>query len=130
MKPFSKFEALSGKPVVTRDGKKVTQLKEFEVSGPFQIVGVIEGNTGVNEWTDDGNYYSDHDDAESHSDLFMATVVHEGWAAFGVEEAQARYKLVAFVTHAWLTEAKAIESYKDANCGHEPKGTVRISWEE
>ena len=43
MKPFSKFEAISGKPVVTRDGKKVTQLKEFELDGPFQIVGVVEG---------------------------------------------------------------------------------------
>ena len=123
MKPFSKFEAISGKPVVTRDGKKVTQLKEFEVSGPFQIVGVIEGNTGVNEWTDDGNYYSDHD--ESHSDLFMATVVHEGWVAFGAEG----LGIVAFVTHAWPTEEEAKASYRSAN-GHEPKGTVRISWEE
>ena len=128
MKPFSKFEALSGKPVVTRDGKKVTQLKEFEVSGPFQIVGVIEGNTGVNEWTDDGNYYSNH--GESHLDLFMAPAVKEGYVAFGAEERQTTFGLVAFATHAWPTEAAAVKSYKDANYDHEPKGTVRISWEE
>ena len=128
MKPFSKFEAISGKPVVTRDGKKVTQLKEFELDGPFQIVGVIEGRRDTCKWTDDGNYYSDH--GESHLDLYMASAVVEGWAAFGVEEAQTRHKLVAFVTHAWLTEAMAIESYKDANDDREPKGTVRISWEE
>ena len=128
MKPFSKFEAISGKPVVTRDGKKVTQLKEFELDGPFQIVGVIEGRRDTCKWTDDGNYYSDH--GESHLDLYMASAVVEGWAAFGVEEAQTRHKLVAFVTHAWRTEAMAIESYKDANDDREPKGTVRISWEE
>ena len=128
MKPFSKFEAISGKPVVTRDGKKVTQLKEFELDGPFQIVGVVEGKRETSSWTDDGNCY--RDSGQSHLDLFMVSTVVEGWAAFGVEEAQTRHKLVAFVTHAWLTEAKAIESYKDANHGHEPKGTVRISWEE
>ena len=128
MKPFSKFEAISGAPVVTRDGKKVTQLKEFELDGPLQIVGVIEGMKEISTWTDDGFYYSDRN--ESHLDLLIAPAVVEGWAAFGVEEAQTRHKLVAFVTHAWLTEAKAIESYKDANYGHEPKGTVRISWEE
>ena len=128
MKPFSKFKAISGAPVVTREGKKVTQLKEFEVSGPFQVVGLVDGNQGISTWTDDGMYYGDG--SQSHLDLFMAPAVVEGWAAFGVEEAQTRHKLVAFVTHAWLTEAKAIESYKDANDDREPKGTVRISWEE
>lgn len=127
MKPFSKFEAISGGTVVTRDGKKVTQLKEFELSGPFQIAGVIEGRKGLPTWTDDGKYYSD---GESHLDLFMAPAVKEGYVAFGAEKRQTTFGLVAFATHAWPTEAAAIESYKAANCNHEPKGTVRISWEE
>ena len=129
MKPFSKFEAIgNGKPVVTRDGKKVTQLKEFEVPGSFRIVGLVDGYTGITEWTDYGNYYQDH--GESHLDLFMAPTVVEGWVAFGVEAAQSVHGLVALATHAWPTEKAAIKSYKDANYNREPKGTVRISWEE
>ena len=85
MKPFSKFEAISGAPVVTRDGKKVTQLKEFDLTGPFQIVGVVEDRGEVSTWTDDGNYYSNH--AESHLDLFMAPAVKEGYVAFEIGRA-------------------------------------------
>ena len=81
MKPFSKFEAISGAPVVTREGKKVTQLKEFEVPGPFQVVGLVDGNQGISTWTDDGKYYGDG--SQSHMDLFMASAVKEGWVAFG-----------------------------------------------
>ena len=129
MKPFSKMEAIGeGKSVVTGDGRKVTQLKEFELDGPFQIVGVIEGRKEISTWTDDGKYYSSPPD--SHLDLFMAPAVKEGYVAFGAEKRQTTFGLVAFATHAWPTEAAAIESYKAANCNHEPKGTVRISWEE
>ena len=126
MKPFSKFEAISGKPVVTRDGRKVGQLKEFEVTGPFQVVGVVEGKTETTAWTDNGTYYSSI--VESHLDLFMAPTMHEGWVAFGPEGITS--KVVAFATNAWPTEAAAVESYKNANYYHEPKGTVKISWEE
>jgi sporulation protein YlmC with PRC-barrel domain len=128
MKPFSKFEAISGKPVVTRAGKKVTQLKEFELDGPFQIVGVIEGMKDTSTWTDDGKYYSNG--TVNFLDLFMETAAHEGWVAFGPEDAQTSFQLVAFATHVWPTEAAAVESYKEANYGHVPKGTVRIYWEE
>ena len=126
MKPFSKFEAISGKPVVTRDGRKVGQLKKFEVTGPLQVVGVVEGKVETTAWTDDGKYYPYH--TNCHLDLFMAPTMHEGWVAFGPEGITS--KVVAFATHAWLTEAMAIESYKGANYDHEPKGTVKISWEE
>jgi len=127
MKPFSKFEAISGKPVVTRDGRKVGQLKKFEVTGPLQVVGVVEGKAETTAWTDDGKYYPNH--TNCHLDLFMAPTMHEGWVAFGPEAIQSADGLVAFATHAWPTEAGAIESYKSAN-NHEPKGTVKISWEE
>jgi hypothetical protein len=107
----------------------VTQLKEFELSGPYQIVGVVEGhNDTVTEWTDDGSFYTDH--VECVMDLFMESAVVEGWVAFGPEATQTSYGLIAFASHVWPTEEKAIESYKDANFNHEPKGTVRISWEE
>ena len=128
MKPFSKFKAISGAPVVTREGKKVTQLKEFEVPGPFQVVGLVDGNQGISTWTDDGKYYGDG--SQSHMDLFMASAVVEGWAAFGREVAQSKYNVLAFATHVWATEAEAVKSYKIANDDREPKGTVRISWEE
>jgi hypothetical protein len=106
MKPFSKFEAIGeGKAVVTRDGRKVTQLKEFEVIGPYQIVGVVEGKNATTAWIG-------------------------GWVAFGAEENQVSHGLVGFATHVWPTEKEAVSSYKCANDGHEPKGTVKISWEE
>jgi hypothetical protein len=129
MKPFSKFEAIGeGKPVVTRDGRKVTQLKEFEVIGPYQLVGVVEGKNSTTAWTDDGKYYAIH---EEHAlDLFMASAVKEGWVAFGAEESQVSHGMVAFVTHAWPTEIEAVCSYRIANESREPKGTAKISWEE
>ena len=46
MKPFNLSEALSGAPVVTRDGREVTQLVRFEELGPDynnSLYGVING---------------------------------------------------------------------------------------
>jgi hypothetical protein len=129
MKPFSKFEAIRGKPVVTRDGRKVTQIKEFELEGPYKIVAVVEGEKEVATFTDDGKF-DQHHSYDSKWDLFMATETHEGWIAFGPEQSHIQLGLVAFTTHAFPSEESAKQSYRNGNHGHEPKGTVRISWEE
>ena len=128
MKPFSKMEAIgNGKPVVTRDGKKVTQLKEFEIVDPYHIAGVMEGSKCITTWTDDGKYNMS---AESEMDLFMASTKHEGWVAFGPRHAQTRVGAVAFTTHAWPTKEEAVRAFRSANDQAEPVGTQYISWED
>jgi hypothetical protein len=127
MKPFSKIEAISGKPVVTRNGRKVTQIKEFELEGPYQIAAVVEGEGDITTFTDDGVF--DLGLLHSSYDLFMEAEKHEGWVAFGTEPRQTQLGLAAFVTHAFSSEASAKQAYRNAN-GHEPKGTALISWEE
>ena len=130
MKPFSKMEAVGEKkPVVTRDGRKVTILGEIPADVKYPVIGFIEGDVEADSWTSDGRY-SVSSDKESPSDLFMEPKQVEGWVAFGPTEVHNRYGLVAFTTHAWPTEKQAIRSFRDANGYKEPKGTVRISWEE
>lgn len=77
MKPFDLAKALAGNPVITRDGKPVTQLTHFEgVSCRRESVfGLIDGK--VSGWYENGDYY---DNEEEHAnDLFMAPKVKEGW---------------------------------------------------
>ena len=126
MKPFSKFKAISGEPVVTLDGRKVTQLKEFALQGPFQIVGVLDDYKSVQTWTDDGKFFSH---GVSVHDLFMASVVKEGWVAFGPDKRQEPCHGVGFGTHVWGTEAEAKHMYLVAN-KTAPAGTVKVTWEE
>jgi hypothetical protein len=77
MKPFNLERALAGDPVVTRDGKTVTQLIRFktEVKKQNILYGVIDGC--VHNWTLDGRRESDI--KESPFDLFMGFVKQGGW---------------------------------------------------
>lgn len=71
MKPFNLKKALAGAPVVTRDGREVTQLVHF-IDAPhstYTIHGVVS-NT-IEEWTDEGVFCTYDDDCEL--DLFMAS---------------------------------------------------------
>jgi hypothetical protein len=75
MKPFNLERALAGAPVVTRDGREVTQLKLFDIPGDTDpLWGVV--NECLESWTADGRWR----DEEDSLDLFMAPVVKEGWA--------------------------------------------------
>ena len=136
MKPFSKTQALTGKPVVTREGRKVVILGEIPATSPcpshslvkYPVIGFVEGDCEAESWTSDGKYALSYKD--SPSDLFMESKQVEGWIAYGPTEIQSRYGLVAFSTHAWPTEEQAIKSLSDAIGYKGLKGTVRISWEE
>ena len=128
MKPFSKFEAINGKPVVCRNGEKVEEIFELKADIGQPVVALVEGESQVKTFTSDGHFFENKE--ESVYDLFMAPAVVEGWVAFGPETDQSMYGLLAFATYVWATEADAIRSYRIANHDHEPKGTVRISWEE
>ena len=67
MKPFNLEEALDGKPVVTRDGRKVTHITKMP-NNNF-IVGIIEGVPQIPQWAVNGNFLNDH---YTHPcDLFM-----------------------------------------------------------
>ena len=124
MKPFSKFEAISGKPVVTRYGIPVTQLKEFEADGTYRIAGVIEGE--IEKWTDDGWFLSSQ--SGHRYDLFMASEKREGWVAFGQYCDQEKHGLIGFCTHVFRTEEEAKDSFRVATSGA-ASGTAKVAWE-
>ena len=75
MKPFNVEAALAGAPVITRDGRKVTQITKFEgIDWPVRAV--IEGNTHLSCFSLKGS--AGHARC-SYSDLFMAHVKKKGW---------------------------------------------------
>jgi|ERR1039458_2647096 hypothetical protein len=126
MKPFNRNEAITlGKPVVTRNGKKVLQLHEFDADINFPITGLMEGEQVPQTWTKDGRFiYGPL--GPSENDLLMASTTKTGWVAFGVYHVT---DLAGFCTHVWLTEANAKSSFLAAT-GQEAKGTQQVSWEE
>jgi hypothetical protein len=67
MKDFNLKEALAGKPVITRDGKKVKQLTQFD-SETSNLFGVVDNS--LISWYNDGVYSSNY---KSNFDLFMET---------------------------------------------------------
>lgn len=70
MKPFNLEEALSGKKVVTRDGREVTELHLFKVNMDFPLSVVVDKH--IESFTKDGQYYYETG-SESPFDLFMAS---------------------------------------------------------
>jgi len=77
IKPFNLQDALAGKPVVTRQGKKVTQLHLFNTNTEQPLLGIIEGDKDIYTWNKDGIYFSHKD--TSAFDLFMATEKKSIW---------------------------------------------------
>jgi len=69
MKQFNLEKALAGEPVVTRDGRKVTQLTLFEANNRYSLIGVVNGE--LQTFTDEGKY--DVDRNSTDTDLFMET---------------------------------------------------------
>ena len=74
MKPFNLEEALAGKPVITRDGKEVTQLVKFDIKDWDCLYGVID--TDVHSWNINGKYFLNK---ETEYDLFMKTENSSIW---------------------------------------------------
>jgi hypothetical protein len=77
LKPFNLQDALAGKPVVTRQGKKVTQLHLFNTNTEQPLLGIIEGDKDIYTWNKDGIYFSHKD--TSAFDLFMAPEKKSIW---------------------------------------------------
>lgn len=55
--PFNLEKALTGEPVVTRDGKEVTQLTLFTVDSVYNLAGVVDGV--LLRYTSEGEYLRD-----------------------------------------------------------------------
>lgn len=71
MKPFNLEEALAGKPVITRDGREVTQLVKFDANyEKYTLYGVV--NNIILRWTNDGIFYN-------KADLFMKSEKKSIW---------------------------------------------------
>jgi hypothetical protein len=69
LKPFDLEAALRGEPVVTRDGRPVTQLHLFkDTTCNLPLIGVV--NHLLQNFTEEGKYIFAEDD--SRHDLFMA----------------------------------------------------------
>ena len=69
MKPFNLEEALAGKPVVTRNGRKVLQLIKFNMESEYCLFVNVEGI--IEKYKIDGSYGL-YDSFEYPEDLFMA----------------------------------------------------------
>ena len=76
MKPFNLEEALAGKPVVTRDGRKVTELYLFKTANSSYPLRVCI-DKDIKDYTDRGTYYAK--DTTSEHDLFMEEPIIESW---------------------------------------------------
>ena len=74
-KPFNLQEALAGKPVVTRDGRKVKIGAYNHDADAYHVIGWIDGFP--EDWTKDGHYF--HDERESDLNLFMAPETKDVW---------------------------------------------------
>ena len=129
MKPFSKFEALSGKPVVTRSGLKVLYITEIPLDVLYPVVAFIEGHNSADGFTSDGAFLQGPSTREHPLDLFMASENKEGWIAFGTDHRTYAPSAI-LLGFAWPTEEKAKESYRSVNDGREPASTVKDSWED
>lgn len=77
MKPFCLADALAGKPVVSKKGKKVVELHLWKTFTRFPLEAVLEGEEFSREYTKDGRFYDSG--VLSNDDLFMATPPQEAW---------------------------------------------------
>ena len=74
-KPFNLQAALNGAPVITRDGRPVSQLHLFECVDQQKLHGVLGGY--VQSWSVDGKYSFSRKEVEA--DLFMAPTTRKEW---------------------------------------------------
>lgn len=121
MKPFDLEKALAGEPVVTRDGRPVTQVTKFDApNDPNPVIAVIDGDT--QSFTLTGAYYSQS--REHQYDLFMATktVKKEGWVNL--------YKANNEIIAANTSQCHKTKEAAGENALPDCIATVKIEWEE
>lgn len=116
MKPFNLERALTGDPVVTREGISVTELHIFNTLPINPLVAIIEGQ--IRSFRLDGYY--DGPNARRKYDLFMKSTKHEGW----VNLYHNINKSIYFISAVYDTEKEAKENI-ESDCIN----TIQIEWE-
>ena len=100
MKPFNLEKALSGEPIVTRDGRKITDFYYFKnIKTKFPIIVQIENSTSVDHYTIKGTWAEDFN--TTNPDLFMADT--EKW----VNVYYNKEKDLAFCSETYESEIEA-----------------------
>jgi hypothetical protein len=67
MQPFNIDKFRAGAKVITRDGREVKQLTEFDCGDPFRLYGVLDNE--IESWSIAGKY-TDYTNDEGELDLF------------------------------------------------------------
>lgn len=75
-KPFSLEKALAGHPVVTREGRRVTQIAYFPAA-VYGVYALVDGDPCVGSYSNDGKKYQK---AEDRYDLFLEAKTVKRWA--------------------------------------------------
>ena len=117
LKPFDIRKAREGKPVCTRDGRRVRIICFNRESIGFPIIALIKnGDTeGVYQFDDKGR--SNIDDEERGYDLMMLPEKKEGWVNI-------------YALNTCYSSKEEAEANIDKDYEHEYVRTVKINWEE
>jgi hypothetical protein len=114
MKKFNLEEALAGAPVVTRDGREVSQLTLFDCLSVYRLYGVVGGL--VMEWTKEGRHDIRYD--KHQRDLFMKPKKVERWINIYTSPTDYRWS-----GNLYLSEEEAAEANRGGR-------SIKIEWEE
>lgn len=118
LKPFNLEEALAGKPVITRNGYPIIELKYFQTIGSLAVVRKEPDEKLISYFICcDGTH---NDTVNCVTDLFMAPTKKQGWVNI--------YKQVGntYVATVYLSEEEALQN----RCIISLVDTVMIEWEE
>ena len=119
MKPFNLTQALAGRPVITRSGRKVLWIAHDPgAHADARVIGRIEDNPYHTEWNEQGQCCG----FTANLDLFMVAMKKKGWINLHVAPTG-----LPFVTGAWPSEADARQG-STAALGYIT--TIPIEWEE
>lgn len=126
MKPFNLEAAKAGKPVCTRDGRKVRIIcfDRIYTSGyrPLSIVALVllsNGQESIYMYYNNGRY-----DPEKISDLdlMMLCEKKEGWVNVYYNKSQCLY----YFSAAYKTKEEALDTQLKTDC----IDTIKVEWEE
>jgi hypothetical protein len=126
LKPFNLQDALAGKPVVTRQGKKVTQLHLFDSNMDQPLVGLIEDEFDVQSWNEYGKYFAD--ETEAYSDLFMEDEKISLWVNVYITTSLAVHKQ-RIILREYRTKENALKYIKEGSIRYEYIKTIEITHE-